>query len=165
MQETQETWVWCMDREDLLEEGMGTHSYILAWRILWTEKPGRQWSIGVTKSLTWLKQLGTHTIALQCCSDLCHLSAQISHNYTYRRRKWQSTPALLPGKSHGRRSLIGYSAWGRKESDMTEWLYFHFPLPLEPPPHYSIPLGHHRVPGWAPCVKQNLLASYLFYTW
>ena len=38
------------------------------------------------------------------------------------RRKWQSTPALLPGKSHGQRSLIGYSPWGRKESDMTELL-------------------------------------------
>ena len=36
------------------------------------------------------------------------------------RRKWQSTPALLPGKSHGRRSLIGYSPWGCKESDTTE---------------------------------------------
>ena len=42
------------------------------------------------------------------------------------RRKWQSTPALLPGKSHGRRSLIGYSPWGRKESDRTEQLHFHF---------------------------------------
>ena len=42
------------------------------------------------------------------------------------RRKWQSTPALLPGKSHGRRSLTGYSPWGRKESDTTEWLHFHF---------------------------------------
>ena len=40
------------------------------------------------------------------------------------RRKWQSTPALLPGKSHGWRSLIGHSPWGRKESDMTERLYF-----------------------------------------
>ena len=40
------------------------------------------------------------------------------------RRKWQSTPALLPGKSHGRRSLIGYSPWGRQESDMTERLHF-----------------------------------------
>ena len=40
------------------------------------------------------------------------------------RRKWQSTPALLPGKSHGRRSLIGYNPWGRKESDMTERLHF-----------------------------------------
>ena len=41
--------------------------------------------------------------------------------------KWQSTPVLLPGKSHGQRSLIGYSPWGRKESDMTEQLHFHFP--------------------------------------
>jgi len=42
------------------------------------------------------------------------------------RRKWQSTPALLPGKSHGQRSLIGYSPWGHKESDRTERLHFHF---------------------------------------
>ena len=39
------------------------------------------------------------------------------------RRKWQPTPVLLPGKSHGRRSLVGYSPWGHKESDMTEWLH------------------------------------------
>ena len=42
------------------------------------------------------------------------------------RRKWQSTPALLAGKSHGQRSLIGYSPWGRKELDTTE--RFHFPF-------------------------------------
>ena len=42
------------------------------------------------------------------------------------RRKWQPTPVLLPGKSHGRRSLVGYSPWGCKESDTTEWLHFHF---------------------------------------
>ena len=35
-------------------------------------------------------------------------------------RKWQPTPVSLPGKSHGWRSLAGYSPWGRKESDMTE---------------------------------------------
>ena len=40
------------------------------------------------------------------------------------RRKWQPTPVLLPGKSHGRRSLVGYSPWGRKDSDTTERLYF-----------------------------------------
>ena len=40
------------------------------------------------------------------------------------RRKWQPTPGLLPGKSHGQRSLVGYSPWGRKESDMTERLHF-----------------------------------------
>ena len=40
--------------------------------------------------------------------------------------KWQSTPVLLPGKSHGQRSLVGYSLRGHKESDMTERLHFHF---------------------------------------
>ena len=38
------------------------------------------------------------------------------------------TPVLLPGKSHGRRSLVGCSPWGREESDMTKWLPFHFSL-------------------------------------
>ena len=33
-----------------------------------------------------------------------------------------------PGKSHGWKSLVGYSPWGRKELDMTEWLHFHFSL-------------------------------------
>ena len=36
------------------------------------------------------------------------------------RRKWQPTPVLSPGESHGQRSLAGYSPWGRKEWDMTE---------------------------------------------
>jgi len=40
------------------------------------------------------------------------------------RRKWQSTSVLLPGKSHGQKSLVGYSPWGRKESDITEQLHF-----------------------------------------
>ena len=35
------------------------------------------------------------------------------------RRTWQPTPVLLPGESHGQRSLAGYSPWGCKESDMT----------------------------------------------
>ena len=35
-----------------------------------------------------------------------------------------STPVLLPGKSHGQRSLVGYSLWGRKELDTTEWFRF-----------------------------------------
>ena len=42
------------------------------------------------------------------------------------RRKWQPTPVLLPGKSHGWRSVVGYSPWGRKESDTTERRRFHF---------------------------------------
>ena len=35
-------------------------------------------------------------------------------------RKWQSTPVFLPGKSHGQKSLVGYSPWGHKELDMTD---------------------------------------------
>ena len=44
------------------------------------------------------------------------------------RRQWQPTPVLLPGKSHGRRSLVGCSPWGHEELDMTKWLHFHFSL-------------------------------------
>ena len=45
-----------------------------------------------------------------------------------RRRQWHPTPVLLPGKSHGRRSLVGCSPWGREESDTTEQFHFHFSL-------------------------------------
>ena len=44
------------------------------------------------------------------------------------RRPWQPTPVLLPGKSHGRRSLVGCSPWSLEESDTTERLHFHFSL-------------------------------------
>ena len=44
------------------------------------------------------------------------------------RRWWHPTPVLLPGKSHGWRSLVGCSPWGREESDLTERLHFHFSL-------------------------------------
>ena len=44
-----------------------------------------------------------------------------------RRRRWHPTPVLLPGKSHGWGSLVGWSPWGRWESDTTERLHFHFP--------------------------------------
>ena len=45
-----------------------------------------------------------------------------------RRRQWHPTPVLLPGESHGRRSMVGYSPWGLEESDTTERLHFHFSL-------------------------------------
>ena len=44
------------------------------------------------------------------------------------RRRWHPTPVLLPGKSHGWRSLVGCSPWGREESDTTEQLHFHISL-------------------------------------
>ena len=50
------------------------------------------------------------------------------HLVKARRRQWHPTPVLLPGKSHGRRRLVGYSSWGREESDRTECFHFHFSL-------------------------------------
>ena len=63
---------------------------------------------------TWLRQLSA---CLQC---------RVFHPWVRKpwRRKWHPTPVLLPRKSHGRRSLEGYSPWGCKESDMTEQLHF-----------------------------------------
>ena len=47
-----ETWVQSLGWEDPLAQGTATHSSILAWRISWTEEPGRLQSMGVTKSWT-----------------------------------------------------------------------------------------------------------------
>ena len=45
-----------------------------------------------------------------------------------KRRRWHPTPVLLPGKSHGWRSLVGCRPWDHEESDTTEQLHFHFSL-------------------------------------
>ena len=60
--DTQEMWVWSLGWEDPLEEEMATHSSIIAWRIPWTEEPGRVTKSDqrVTKSQTGLKWLSTH---------------------------------------------------------------------------------------------------------
>jgi len=49
-------------------------------------------------------------------------------NNTNIRSQWQPTPVLLPGKSHGWRSLVGYNSWSCEELDTTERLHFHFSL-------------------------------------
>ena len=46
----------------------------------------------------------------------------------HRRRRWHPIPVLLPGESHGWRSLVGCSPWGREESDTAEQIPFHFSL-------------------------------------
>ena len=58
----QETWIHFLSWEDPLEEGMATHSSILAWRLPWTEKPS-----GVTKSQTWLSNWAQHTMCIWMC--------------------------------------------------------------------------------------------------
>ena len=56
-----ETQVRSLGQEDTLEKGMVTHSSALAWRISWTEEPGRLSSMGSQKSETRQKQLSRHT--------------------------------------------------------------------------------------------------------
>ena len=68
MQEMEETQVQSLGREDPLEEGMATHSSILAWKIPWTEEPGRLQS-RVTKSQTQMKQLSMHAHTWQVCEQ------------------------------------------------------------------------------------------------
>ena len=50
----QDTWVQSLGWENLLEKGIATHSSILAWRIPWTEEPGRLQSLGSAKCWKWL---------------------------------------------------------------------------------------------------------------
>ena len=87
---------------------------------------------------------------------------QDSHEVTGR-RQWHPTPVLWPGKSHGRRSLVGCSQWGLEELDRTEQLHFHFSLscigegngnplqcsclenPREGEPGGLLSMGSHRV--------------------
>ena len=61
-----------------------------------------------------------------------NLTHKINHHYWWQRRKqWHPTPVLLPGKSHGQRSLVGCSPWGpwgHWGLDTTERLHFHFSL-------------------------------------
>ena len=71
---------------------------------------GAYWAAvyGITQSRTRLKRLSLVVIN--------------------RRRQLLPIPVLLPGNSHGRRSLVGCSPWGREELDRTERLHFHFSL-------------------------------------
>ena len=56
--------------------------------------------------------------------DICRSSSWMGK--TPWRKKWQPTPVFLPGKSHGQKSLVGYSPWGHKESDTTEATWHKF---------------------------------------
>ena len=85
---------------------MATHSSILAWKMPWTEEPGR------------LQSLGSLRVGYDRVTSLSIFT------FMHWRRKWQPTPVFLPGKSHGQRNLGVYGPWGRKESDRTEGLTF-----------------------------------------
>ena len=89
---------------------MAPHSSTLAWKIPWMEEPGRLQSMG---SLRVRHDWGTSLLLF---------------TFMHWRRKWQPAPVLLPGKSHGWRSLVGCSPWGHWGSDMAERFHFYFSL-------------------------------------
>ena len=93
-----------------------------------------------------LINLQTEFIWIVQCSYFLFYLNYITFYICLWRRKWQPTPVLLSGKFHGPRSLVGYSPWGRKESDMTEWLHFHF--------HFYLPLDN------SACFSQGFVARY-----
>ena len=125
--------VWSLSQEDPLEKGMATHSPILAWRIPWTEEPGELPS-------GELKRVGHDWATTTTTTTKTSLMAQMLKTLPVRqetwfnpwvrkipwRREWKPIPEFLPGEFHGQKSLVGYSPWGHKESDMTEQLTLHF---------------------------------------
>ena len=101
---------------------MATHSSVLAWRIPGIGEPGGLLSMGSHRvGHDW------SDLAAAACYNQMRQNFQSVHSFMWR-RQWQPTPVLLPGKSHGRRSLVGCSPWSRYELDTTKWLHFHFSL-------------------------------------
>ena len=129
-----ETWVRSLGQEDPLEKEMATHSSILAWRIPWTEEPGGLQPMGSQRvghdwatSLTYL-EFNKYLLIITALIFLPSVLFFSTFILKVQRRQWQHTPVLLPGNSHGRRSLVGCSPWGPEELDTTEQLHFHFSL-------------------------------------
>ena len=108
-----ETWVRSLGWEDPLEKGKATHSSILAWRIPWTiqsmglQRFGHDW-VTFTFTFPWWLSGKEST----CQYRKCRFEPWV--RMIPWGREWQPTPVFLPGKSHGQRSLAGYSQWGCK---------------------------------------------------
>ena len=120
--------------------------------LLWPHPAGSQLTRGLGKTLTlWGESFwhragqGREGIAIwkQTSLEPGPMPDLITCNVCLR-RQWHPTPVLLPGKSHGRRGLVGCSPWGRSESDMTERFHFHA-LEKEMATHSSVLAW--RIPG------------------
>ena len=92
------------------------------------------WSGLQFPSPKWLNHFRTSPAMSESSNFFTSLPALVifclfAFNHPSGRRQWHPTPVLLPGKSRGRRGLVGCSPWGLEESDTTEWLHFDFSLP------------------------------------
>ena len=99
---------------------------------LWPQKPNHLLPILDCKLHEDMESSWAHIANTQQGTLPEHAVPPLSHlrliSHSSRRRQWHPTPVLSPGKSHGQRSLVGCSPWGRYESDTTERLHFHFSL-------------------------------------
>ena len=84
--------------------------------------------VGIYISFLWAELFRPLAHFTVCFLAVCESSYLLSTSFLCQRRQWHPTLVLLPGKSHGWRSLVGCSPWGREESDTTEQLHFHFSL-------------------------------------
>ena len=92
MSAKKKTLVWSLGQEDPLEQGMATHSSILAWRIPWTRGAWRAAVHGVAKSRTWLKWFSMHAITKMCDVHLDYFNKYVpggknSSSHRFRTRK------------------------------------------------------------------------------
>ena len=109
-----ETLVRYLGWEDPLEKEMATHSSILAWEIPWTEKPGFSYIIvSSSVKIVAISALSTTRASLVAQMLKCVPGMECRRPgfdpcivKIPWRRKWQPTPVLLPGESHGGRSLV-----------------------------------------------------------
>ena len=130
-----ETWVQSLGWEDILEKGKATHSSILAWRIPWTEseRVGHNWTNFTFTSLSQKKKKQKHGLPRWCSGKeftCCVGDARDAGSVPGSGRSpggGHGNPLQYSclENPHGQRSLVGYSPWGRKESDRTELLSTH----------------------------------------
>ena len=116
------------EREVLGASGWGGHWIWTLWVRLYQNPPlcEAKWceQIWAPNKLT-----PTVTITRWTWGSHSHVTLQtVCFTFGSWRRQWHPTPVLLPGKSHGLRSLVGCSPWGRWGSDTIEQLHFHFSL-------------------------------------
>ena len=103
--------------------------------------PGRQWKEILLVEESWAVSLKEETATSKSLYQASRVAQMVKNLPAVQetlvqslgledplRKEWLPTPVFLPGEFHGQRSLAGYSPWGRKESDMTEWLSFQYDI-------------------------------------
>ena len=104
------------------EKAMAPHSSTLAWKIPWTEEPGR------------LQSMGSRRVRHDWATSLFHFHALEKEMATH--------SSVLPGESQGRGSLMGCRLWGRTESDTTEATYSSSSSTMSLAVHYHVFVKH-----------------------